>query len=102
VATSRFERDDEAFREWVSKRPRGYVLNTHFDYPDRENTRLHRAHCHTLEPGFGGDREQTGAQIKVCSPDPKELDQWAVANIGFGLRSVRCQHCDPSSLGLTD
>jgi hypothetical protein len=38
----------------------------------------------------------------VCSPEPKELDQWAVANLGFGLRSLRCQHCDPTSLGLTD
>jgi phage FluMu protein Com len=40
--------------------------------------------------------------IKVCSPDPKELNEWAVGNLGYGLRSLRCQHCNPSSLGLTE
>ena len=95
--------DDEfdEFREWVAKRPRGYVLNTHRDYSDRENTRLHRAVCFTLEPGFGGGASRRGADQGVLA-GPKELDQWAVANLGFGLRSLRCQHCDPTSLGLTD
>jgi hypothetical protein len=102
VGVRKFAGEDDEFREWVAKRPRGYVLNTHRDYSDRENTRLHRAGCFTLEPGFGGGAIQTGEQIKVCSPEPKELDQWAVANLGFGLRSLRCQHCDPTSLGLTD
>ncbi len=55
-----------------------------------------------LEPGFGGGDRQTIAYIKVCSPDPKELNEWAVGNLGYGLRSFRCQHCEPSSLGLTD
>ena len=58
--------------------------------------------CFTLEPGFGGGTRQTADYIKVCSPEPKELNEWAVANLGYGLRSQRCQHCDPSSLGLTD
>ena len=98
----KFSGEDEEFREWVAKRPRGYVLNTHRDYSDPENTRLHRARCFMLEPGFGGGADQTGEQIKVCSPDPKELDQWAVANLGHGLWTLRCQHCDPTSLGLTD
>jgi hypothetical protein len=35
--------EDDEFREWVSKRPRGYVFNTHRGYSDRENTRLHAA-----------------------------------------------------------
>ena len=102
MGVRRFSGEDDEFREWVAKRPRGYVLNTHRDYPDRENTRLHRASCFTLEPGFGGGAEQTGEQIKVCSSDPKELNEWAVANVGFGLRSERCQLCEPASLGLTD
>jgi len=38
----------------------------------------------------------------VCSPDPKELNEWARGNLEFGLRNLRCQHCDPSSLDLTD
>ena len=102
MGVRKFSGEDDEYREWVTKRPRGYVLNTHRDYSDPENTRLHRATCFTLKPGFGGGADQTGEQIKVCSPDPKELDQWAVANLGHGLWTLRCQHCDPTSLGLTD
>jgi hypothetical protein len=102
VGVRKFSGEDDEFREWMAKRPRGYVLNTHRDYSDPENTRLHRGTYFTLEPGFGGGADQTGEQIKVCSPDPKELDQWAVANLGHGLWTLRCQHCDPTSLGLTD
>jgi hypothetical protein len=65
VTISKFAGEDAAFREWLGKKPKGYVLNTHGDYPDRDNTRLHRATCFTLEPGFGGGAAQTGAQIKV-------------------------------------
>ena len=69
-ATAGFAAGRDEFREWMTKRPRGYVLNTHRDYSDPENTRLHRATCFTLEPGFGGGADQTGEQFKVCSPDP--------------------------------
>jgi hypothetical protein len=92
----------EPFRDWVTQKPKGYVLNTDSGLSDRGSTRLHRASCFTLEPGFGGGDRQTVAYIKVCSPDPKELNEWAVGNLGYGLRSLRCQHCEPSSLGLTD
>jgi putative salt-induced outer membrane protein YdiY len=96
------EADQEPFREWVTNRPRGYVLNTDSGLADRAGTRLHRANRFTLEPGFGGGTRQTADYIKVCSPDPKALNEWAVGNLGYGLRNLRCQHCDPTSLGLTD
>jgi hypothetical protein len=92
----------EPFLEWVGQKPKGYVLNTDAGLSDRATTRLHRASCFTLEPGFGGGARQTADYIKVCSPDPKELNEWAVGNLGYGLRTLRCQHCEPSSLGLTD
>ena len=100
----KFASDDaqEPFREWVANKPRGYVLNTHSGLSDRDSTRLHRAGCFTLTPGFGGGARQTADYIKVCSPDPKELNEWAVGNLGYGLRSLRCQPCEPTSLGLTD
>ena len=96
------EDGQEPFLDWVSQKPKGYVLNTDAGLSDRGSTRLHRASCFTLEPGFGGGDRQTVDYIKVCSPDPKELNEWAVGNLGYGLRSLRCQHCEPSSLGLTD
>ena len=98
----KFSGQDEPFREWVAQRPKGYVLNTQSGLSDRGSTRLHRASCFTLEPGFAGGIRQTVDYIKVCSPDPKELNEWAFGNLGYGLRSLRCHQCEPSSLGLTD
>lgn len=102
MAVRKFSGEDEEFREWIRQRPRGYVLNTDRAMANREFTRIHRAGCFTLEPGFGGGSRQTADFIKICSPDPKELNEWARANVGYGLRSQRCQHCQPTSLRLTD
>jgi len=96
------EGEQEPFRPWVSQKPKGYEPNGDTALSDRASTWLHRASCFTLEPGFGGGDRQTVAYIKVCSTDPKQLNEWAVGNLGYGLRSFRCQHCEPSSLGLTD
>jgi hypothetical protein len=93
--------EEDEFREWMRRR-RGYVINTDSSYSDRDSTRIHRATCFTLEPGFGGGRRQTDAYIKICSADPKTLNEWARAHLGYGLRSQRCRHCEPTSLGLTE
>ena len=82
------EEELEPFREWVAQKPKGVLLNTDSGLSDRGSTRLHRASCFTLEPGFGGGERQTVAYIKVCSPEPKELNEWAVGNLGYGLRSL--------------
>jgi hypothetical protein len=68
VTISKFAGEDDALREWIGKKPKGYVLNTRRDYPDRDNTRLHRASCFTPEPGFGGRAVLTGEQIKLADP----------------------------------
>jgi hypothetical protein len=96
------EEAPEPFLDWVSQKPKGYVLNTDSGLSDRASTRLHRASCFTLERAFGGGDRPTADYIKVCSPDPKEPSEWAVGNLGYGRRSLRCQHCEPTSLGLTD
>jgi hypothetical protein len=51
-----------------------------------------RSSCFTVEPGFGGGERQTVDCIKICSPDAKELNEWAVGNLGYGLRTFRCEH----------
>ena len=96
------ENGQDPFLEWVSQKPRGYVLNTDSGLTDRASTRLHRAGCLTLEPGFGGGDRQTVAYIKVCSPEPKELNEWAVGNLGYGLRSLVASTASRPSLGLID
>jgi len=76
------------FLDWVSQKPKGYVLKSDAALSDRGSTRLHRASCFTLEPGFRGGQRQTMDYIKVCSPDPKELNEWAVGNLGYVAASV--------------
>jgi hypothetical protein len=62
MAVRKFAGEDELgpFREWVSEKPKGYVLNTDSGLSDRGSTRLHRASCFTLEPGFGRRRAPDG------------------------------------------
>ena len=99
MAIAKFENDEAGFHEWLA-RGRGYVVNASHTKTDLEGVRLHRADCFTLQPGSGGGELQTVAYFKVCSSDPKELDVWAQGFYGQGLRSLRCQHCNPSELGL--
>lgn len=95
-----FDREESGFLEWLA-RGHGYVINASRAPTDLEGTKLHRADCATLQPGFGGGSLQTDAYFKVCSWSPKELDAWARDYYGQGLRGMRCQICDPSGLGLT-
>jgi hypothetical protein len=66
VAVRKFSGEDcqERFREWVGLKTKGYVLNTDAGMLDRGSTRLHRASCFTLEPGFGGGERQTADTSK--------------------------------------
>jgi len=101
VAIELFRDDEAGFREWMTRHSSGYVVNADRALSDREATRLHRASCFTLEPGSGGGELQTETYVKVRSWNPRELDEWAQGNLGFGLRNLRCRHCNPSELGLT-
>ena len=42
-----FVDDDRGYVEWVTKHPRGYVLNTERT-PKANDLKLHRATCHTV------------------------------------------------------
>lgn len=48
------EDEQEPFRPWFSQKPKGYELNADASLSDRASTRLNRASCFMLEPGFGG------------------------------------------------
>ena len=72
------------FLDWVSQKPKGYVLNTDAGLSDRGSTRLHRASCFTLEPGFGGGERQTVDYIKVCSPDRRSSTSGRSGTSGTG------------------
>lgn len=97
----KFEDEDEPFRKWRVKYPTGFVVNVDRGMSDRDGTRIHRADCQSLAPGSGGGEKQTESYIKVCSTHGRELDDWAIRQLGRGLRELRCKLCNPSSLGLS-
>lgn len=101
MAIVRFEDQDEPFREWRFKPPTSFVVNVDRGMSDRDGTRIHRADCHSPAPGSGGGEKQTESYIKVCSTHGRELDDWAIEELGCGLKELRRKLCNPSSLGLS-
>ena len=72
MAVSEFTDDDEGFREWVRRRPRGYVLNTDKDLDFQ------------VKPG---DRIAQLLLIPVASASPlnaESLDETTRGEAGFG------------------
>jgi hypothetical protein len=92
-----FDRDDEDahddFQRWRSRHwSDGYFLN----YKSPNNVMLHRSPCPHL-----GDADWTRAEYrfhsltrtkKVCSTDPRELEQWMDENAKAALK--RCLDCE--------
>ena len=59
MGVRKFSAEDEEFREWVAKRPRGYVLNTDRGLSDRDSTR---------EPG--AEASCGAKELRAGCPDP--------------------------------
>ncbi len=88
----RFVDNDTDYMNWVSSNPLGYVVNCESN-PRPAYLILHRANCRTInELPFRG-RVWTSDYIKVCSIDRRELDIWAMREVGGELRP--CGFCNP-------
>lgn len=87
-----FDRDDEAYLQWVLSNADGFVLN----FPrggGQHGTVLHRADCRTItgEPARG--EQWTADYLKLCSGEKWRLDDWAERELG--ARPPRCHFCSP-------
>jgi hypothetical protein len=99
MAVEYFRDDEDGYAAWHAGHPRGYIVNV--DLGDRTNSRLHKSACFTLSETSNPGENWTESFTKACSASPGELDAWYRERYGLGLRELRCQHCEPSSLGLT-
>jgi hypothetical protein len=96
MAIVKFEDEDEPFREWRMKHPPGFVVNVDLGMSDRHGTRIHRADGQSLAPAPAGREADRELHQRVPDPRP-DIDDWAVGELGCGLKEPRCKLCNPSS-----
>lgn len=85
-----FVDDDDGYRDWLHRNPRGYVINIQRSM-NPSDARLHDAECRDLIAQLGRDVQLAGSYVKVCGEDRAELDQWSADNVGDHIQL--CGHC---------
>ena len=88
----RFDRDDQAYLQWVTTNPDGFVL----DLPRGASSEplLHRAGCERLAQGGDGGG-WTVDSLKLASGEKWRLDDWAERE--RDRRPARCPVCSPDA-----
>lgn len=94
--------DDDGYRGWLNRNPRGYVINIQRSL-NPSDARLHDAACRDLINQLGLDVKLTEQYVKACGETQyvkacgetqAELDHWAADNVGEPIQP--CDHChDP-------
>lgn len=84
-----FYKDELGFKKWLDEHPKGYCLNMSAD--KRYFYRLHRAECSSLHHLRGDYKGFTFLNIKVCSDDRHELEQWVREH--FSREPILCGRC---------
>jgi len=91
-----FQEKEQAYLEWLSQHPHGYVVNS-FSDPSEKYLVLHSAKCKAISKAKRGAHPDcfTGnGYIKVCAADLQELRAW-IAELGFNDFTKTCELCDP-------
>jgi hypothetical protein len=83
-----FRDDDGGFFAWLEGNPDGYVINSERN-PKPTYLVLHRPSC----PHFKGGTELhwTKDYVKFCSPDRRDLEEWAAGTVGGEV--TLCRTC---------
>lgn len=82
--------DDDGYRGWLKRNPRGYVINIQRSF-NPSDARLHDADCRDLIAQLQRDVQLAVSYVKVCGENRAELDQWAADNVGEPIQL--CGHC---------
>lgn len=82
--------DDDGYRDWLNRNPRGYVINIQRSL-NPSDARLHTANCRDLIAQLERDVELTVSYIKVCGETRAEPEHWAADNVGQPIKL--CEHC---------
>jgi len=86
-----FVNDDEAYLQWLTKNPNGFIVNSYL-HPSKDYLILHQSSCWTISTPTRKNWTTTGF-IKVCSIDKNKLSNWSIKEVGGELRP--CQICNP-------
>ena len=85
--------DDAAYLSWMQRHRDGFVLATRRK-ATRRNTLLHRATCPEIRSSKSKRTHwTTGQRVKACSPDLRELQEWALEETGAEAKA--CEQCVP-------
>jgi hypothetical protein len=86
-----FERNDQAYLDWLATFPQGYVVNSGLR-PRASYLVLHRATCKRIKQLNRNARHWTVGYAKRCSTNASELHAWAD---GRGGVLAPCKACKP-------
>jgi hypothetical protein len=89
-----FRDDDTGYLTWLAAHPNGYVINISRSHTPT-TSRLHHAHCRTINGQNPHQGAWTGPYVKVCAERLAELEQWATANVREPIPP--CGTCNPQS-----
>ena len=84
-----FINDDKGYLQWIKKNTQGFVLNCYRN-PTSGYLMLHRADCFTIVKTPSNGKSWTSDYRKICSLDPKELEDWA-KQYGTPRGCLRCK-----------
>ena len=91
--------DDEAYFDWLSKHPNGFVLNISKIGTNGTNVCLHKANCWTIGPKIQSARKGSRSDIyqKVCCTAKAPLVAWARERktLKPTFSEYECGHCCP-------
>lgn len=85
----RFVDNDDGYRSWVTSNPDGFVVNCK-NPPERDYVRLHKAWCDSVSGPTHRGNYRTKGQMKVCSTERIELDDWVRKNLPGRLKPHAC------------
>ena len=94
MAVVLFRDDDPGYVTWVTKNPKGYVVNIQRSLT-ASDARMHSASCghlaRAIDASAAAQRRLTTTYVKVCSPSVDQLVEWSANRVGDQVQ--RCPTC---------
>lgn len=87
---AKFQDDNDGLFDWMEAHPDGYLLNADRN-PKPSFLVLHKSRCRHFSDKSGRGVERTINQVKVCSDDRTQLEDWAFDKVGGEV--TLCRTC---------
>lgn len=90
--TREYRDDDASYLTWLATHPGGFLINIKRKFT-LAGARVHRADCRTIGGRNPHGGVWTGPYVKVCAEQLRQLEQWALEEIGEQIPP--CGSCRP-------